>query len=60
MTDVDKAMAKIKEARSAVDSADAAYRKGGSLDALNRANARLAESHQYLYECDSGVPHDRR
>jgi hypothetical protein len=60
MTDTDRAMAKIKEARAAVDSADASYRRGGSLNALNNANRKLADAHQYLYECDGGVVHDRR
>jgi hypothetical protein len=51
---------KIKEAQIGVENADAAYRKGGSLDALNAANRTLADVHNYLYECDGGVVHDKR
>jgi hypothetical protein len=51
---------KIKEARIGVENADAAYRQGGSLDALNAANRTLADANQYLYECDGGVVHDKR
>jgi hypothetical protein len=51
---------KIKEAQIAVENADHAYRKGGSLDTLNKANRTLADAHQYLYECDGGVVHDKR
>ncbi len=50
----------IKEAQAAVAQADKAYRKGGSLDALNAANRRLADAHNDLYCADNGfVPDDR-
>ena len=51
---------RIKEATIAVEAADRSYRKGGSLDALNKANAELADAHFRLYECDGGVIPDRR
>jgi hypothetical protein len=51
---------KIKQASIAVEKADAAYRKGGSLNDLNRANAKLADCHFRLYEIDGGVIPDRR
>jgi hypothetical protein len=51
---------KIKQATIEVERADAAYRRGGSLDALNKANAKLADAHFTLYECDGGVIPDRR
>jgi hypothetical protein len=51
---------RIKLAQADVAKADAAYRKGGSLDVLNRANAKLASAHQDLYTADGGViPDDR-
>jgi hypothetical protein len=51
---------KIKEAQSGVDSADQAYRRGGSLNALNKANRALADAHNDLYEADAGVVCDKR
>lgn len=51
---------KIKEATLAVERADAAYRKGGSLNDLNAANRRLADCHFRLYEIDAGVVRDDR
>ena len=51
---------RIKAAQADVAKADAAYRKGGSLDALNRANANLASAHNDLYVADGGtIPDDR-
>jgi hypothetical protein len=50
----------IKMAEIAVENADAAYRKGGSLDALNKANRTLADAHAALYTADSGMCEDRR
>ena len=46
---------KIKAAQADVAKADLAYRKGGSLDALNKANAALADAHNALYEADGGI-----
>jgi hypothetical protein len=52
--------ATIVAAQKEVERADAAYRKGGSLDTLNRANRKLADCHQRLYEINSGsIPDDR-
>ena len=52
--------ARIKAAQGDVALADAAFRRGGSLDALNRANAKLISAHNDLYIADSGtVPDDR-
>jgi hypothetical protein len=52
--------AAIVAAQKEVERADASYRKGGSLDTLNRANRKLADCHQRLYEIDAGsIPDDR-
>jgi hypothetical protein len=51
---------KIKQAQIEVEAADRAYRKGGSLAALNAANAKLADCHNRLYEIDGGVVPDDR
>jgi hypothetical protein len=50
----------IKRQEIAVEKADRAYRKGGSLDAVNTANAKLAALHNRLYEIDGGVVRDDR
>jgi hypothetical protein len=49
---------KIKEAMAAVENADVAYRNGGSLAALNKANRRLVDATHNLYEVDSGIVRD--
>ena len=49
----------IVKAQREVERADRAYRKGGSLTDLNRANAKLASCHFRLYEVDGGVIPDR-
>jgi hypothetical protein len=51
---------RIKQATIAVEAADAAYRKGGGLDALNKANAKLADAHSDLYVADGGTMLDHR
>ena len=51
---------KIKQAQIDVGNADAAYRKGGSLDALNAANRKLAAAHNDLYVADGGTVPDHR
>jgi len=51
---------KIKQAEIAVEKADAAYRKGGSLDALNAANRRLADAHDDLSVVTGGTMPDPR
>jgi hypothetical protein len=50
----------IKRAQRAVENADKAYRKGGSLTALNKANDKLAAAHNALYEVEGGVVPDDR
>ena len=52
--------AEIVKAQREVEAADRAYRRGGSLNDLNRANAKLAACHNRLYEVDGGVVPDRR
>jgi hypothetical protein len=52
--------AEIVKAQREVEAADRAYRRGGSLNDLNRANAKLAACHNRLYEVDGGVIPDRR
>jgi hypothetical protein len=52
--------AEIVKRSIAVEKADAAYRRGGSLENLNKANARLADTHFLLYEIDGGVIPYRR
>jgi hypothetical protein len=54
------AAAAIKQATLEVENADRSYRRGGSLDALNKANAKLADCHFRLYEVDGGVVRDDR
>jgi hypothetical protein len=50
----------IKQAQLAVERADKAYRRGGSLSALNKANDALAQAHNALYEINGGrVPDER-
>ena len=52
--------AEIVKAQCEVEKADAAYRRGGSLNDLNRANAKLAACHNDLYVADGGtMPDDR-
>lgn len=52
--------ARIKEAQSEVARADLAYRRGGDVNALNRANAKLANATNDLYVADAGtIPDDR-
>ena len=51
---------RIKLAQSDVAQAVASYRKGGSVDAVNRANAKLISAHNDLYTADGGsIPDDR-
>jgi hypothetical protein len=51
---------KIKEARAEVERATWDYRRGGGVDALNKANRRLIDAHDALYVADSGMCEDRR
>ena len=45
----------IKQAEADVATADRSYRKGGSLDALNAANRKLADANNDLYVADGGT-----
>jgi hypothetical protein len=51
---------RIKEATIEVEATDAAYRRGGSLAALNKANRALAAANNDLYVAVGGtMPDDR-
>lgn len=52
--------AAIKQAQADVEKATWSYRKGGSVDALNAANRKLADAHGDLYVADSGICGDDR
>lgn len=55
-----KACEEIEAARDAVDRAQLAHQRGGPLDAVVKANQRLADAHARNYEVASGrVPDDR-
>jgi hypothetical protein len=53
-TDRDRACAEIEAAKKAVEVATVAYRKGGSIDGVNKANRQLADSHDRYYQLTSG------
>jgi hypothetical protein len=50
----------INRARKAVADAELNYRKGGTPDALNAANRRLADAHWRRYEVCGGLVPDKR
>jgi hypothetical protein len=50
----------IKLAQKAVEKATWDYRQGGSVDALNSANRKLADCHDQLYTVNSGLCSDDR
>jgi hypothetical protein len=52
--------AEIVKTQREVEAADAAYRKGGSLNNLNAANRALADAHNDLYVADGGTTPDHR
>jgi hypothetical protein len=60
MPDLEKYASEIISAEARVDAADAAYRRGGSLESLNRANRALADAHASWRECSGGNVKDRR
>ena len=60
MPDLEKYAREIISAEERVDAADAAYRKGGSLESLNRANRALADAHAAYNECSNGRVKDTR
>ncbi len=45
----------IDQAREGVRKAEDAYRKGGGVDQLNKADRALADAHDAYYECTSGI-----
>jgi hypothetical protein len=51
---------KIKEARANVEKTTWSYRRGGSLDALNAANRKLADANNDMYVANSGMCADDR
>jgi hypothetical protein len=51
---------RIKQAQADVAAADRAYRRGGSVDALNKANRALADATDALYVVDGGTMPDHR
>jgi hypothetical protein len=50
-TDGDAYAQAIEDARKAVEKAHQAYARGGSLDAVNKANRALAGAHDRADEC---------
>jgi hypothetical protein len=61
MPDLEKYAKQITSAEERADAADRAYRKGGSLESLNRANRALADAWASWRECSGGnVKDDRR
>lgn len=50
----------IADAREDVKKASVAYSKGGSVKAINEANAALADAHQAYYACAGGqIPENK-
>ena len=59
-TRLESACEKIEAAQEDVAKATMAYRRGGSCDAVNRANKQLAQAHcQYREVSGGNVPDDR-
>jgi hypothetical protein len=55
-----KACARIEAAKRAVAKAQLAYQRGGSLDAVNKADRELTDATYGMYEYSSGrIPDDR-
>jgi hypothetical protein len=50
----------INQAQAQVEEAMNSYSRGGSLSALNKANARLAQAHNDFYKVDGGTIVDNR
>ncbi|MCP3382853.1 hypothetical protein NLM31_21025 [Bradyrhizobium sp. CCGUVB4N] len=59
-TDLDRAYDEVHDARAAVDKAQRDYSKGGSANAVNSANRRLADAHDRLREINGGRVRDTR
>jgi hypothetical protein len=60
MSDLVKYAQDIEAGRRAVAEAQLAYRRGGSIEAVNRANRKLADAHDVYRECSAGRVHDPR
>jgi hypothetical protein len=59
-TRLEGACEEIENAQEAVAKAQAAFSRGGSCDAVNRANRSLADAHSRYREVSGGrVPDDR-
>lgn len=54
MANLEQYAAEIVAAEQAVADATKAYRKGGSVSAVNRANDRLADAHAAFRDCSGG------
>ncbi len=50
----------IEKARQQVERASIAYSKGGSVEAVNRANKALGDAHARWRECQNGNVEDDR
>jgi hypothetical protein len=50
----------IEAARDVVAEAQLARGRGGSIEAVNRANRKLADAHDAYRECSAGRVHDPR
>lgn len=59
-TDLDRAYDEVHNARAAVDKAQREYAKGGSTQALNAAEQRLADAHFRVREISGGRVRDTR
>ncbi|MGM4870669.1 hypothetical protein AB7645_05510 [Bradyrhizobium sp. 956_D2_N1_5] len=59
-TDLDRAYDDVHSARAAVDKAQRDYSKGGSVNAVNTAEKRLADSYDRLREINGGRVRDMR
>jgi hypothetical protein len=59
-TEIDRCADEIEKAREQVKASMIAYSKGGSIDALNKANRALADAHQASWRHASGIARDDR
>jgi hypothetical protein len=57
---MDRYVEEIEDAREAVAKAQKAYERGGSCDAVNKANRALADAHFRARECSAGNVRDER
>jgi hypothetical protein len=59
-TELQRCVEECDKAREAVKEATISHSKGGSLDAVNKANARLASANQSYYRTAAGLARDDR